>query len=372
MGRRIIELTWTCTSCGHSNRGRDKTCRGCGDPKDASEKFEMPTSTQAQASVTDAGLVRAAEAGADWRCAYCGSDQRRLDDSCGRCGASSAEGHTPQRPVKPRPPWWQRVKRWLRRHPWAVALAVVAVLVAGLVAWCNRTRTFGAEVAAVRWTQTIVVERYQVWERDGWRDSQPGDAFEVVSRGQQIHHYDDVLDGYDTEHYTEQVACGEDCYDEPESCSEECTDNGNGFASCQTRCRGGGRRCTTRYCSEDRTRQVPRYRKEPRYAEAIHYKIWDWGAHRTVAATGTSTTDLRWPTEEARVGQGLGPREQEREQRSAWYDVTLRYDGRERFTFAVELDELPRFAVGSRHRLTIKRSRHTVDGKPVQPAPRRE
>lgn len=365
-------MSWTCSSCGHQNLGRHKTCLGCGDPKDASEKFEMPADTRAAASVTDANLVRAARAGADWRCAYCGSDQRRLDDTCGRCGASIAEAVAPAAPrPRARPPWWQRARAWMRRHPvWTGAIAVVFVLGA-IIAWRNRTRSYTAQVDAVRWAQIITVERYQVWAREGWRDAQPAAAFDVVSRGQQIHHYDDVLDGYDTEYYTEQVACGEDCYDEPQSCSEECTDNGNGFASCQTRCSGGGRRCSTRYCSESRSRQVPRYRKEPRYAEAIAYKIWDWGDHRTVQATGTSISDLRWPTEEARVGQGLGEREQERERRSAYYDVTLRYDGSDRLTFTVGVDELARFAVGSRHRLQLKRDRATVDGKPVQRAPRR-
>ena len=89
---RKIEMTWRCSACGRQNLGRFKVCQGCGDPKDASERYEMPSDTTAAPTVTDPTLLRMANAGPDWRCAYCGSDQRRSDDSCARCGAPSREG----------------------------------------------------------------------------------------------------------------------------------------------------------------------------------------------------------------------------------------------------------------------------------------
>lgn len=361
-------MTWRCSSCEHQNLGRHKSCQHCGDPKDKSEPYEMPANPATAVSVTEVGLLRMAEAGANWRCAYCGSDQRNLDATCAQCGASSAEGTSTQeaRTVS-KLTAWMRLARWARKHRLGLGItgAVLATIV-GIWMYAHRTRTFTAKVTDATWTQTISVQRYQIWARDGWRDTQPTDAFEVVSNGQQVHHYDDVLDGYDTQHYTEQVACGEDCYDEPQRCSESCSDNGNGFASCQTECTGGGRRCTTRYCSEARTRQVARYRKEPRYAEAISYKIWDWGFHRSVDATGTGAAGMRWPVEEARVGEGLGPREEERETRSGRYVVTVAYDGTSRLVFEVAADELARFELGSRHELRLKRGEATtVDGKVV-------
>jgi hypothetical protein len=93
MNERKIELTWVCTSCQHRNRGRDKVCAGCGDAKDASERFEMPGDTAAAASVTDPAVLAAARAGADWRCTFCRGDNRALDAVCKRCG--SARGTTP-------------------------------------------------------------------------------------------------------------------------------------------------------------------------------------------------------------------------------------------------------------------------------------
>lgn len=333
----------------------------------------MPGSTATAATVTDPGLLRLATAGANWRCSFCGSDQRRLDDTCGGCGASIADATV--EPVVRRAPLgrWARLLRWARRHKIAVGIVGgLTLLIVSLMirsAWVNRARDYPATVASVAWEHTINVERYQIWDREGWRDTTPTDAFEVRSLGQKIHHYDDVLDGYDTEHYTEKVACGEDCYNEPQSCSESCSDNGNGFASCRTTCSGGGRSCTTRYCDEPRTRQVPRYRKEARYAEATAYQIWDWGFQRAVKARGAAIDDLRWPTEEARVGAGLAPREQEREQRTAAYRVTLAYDGKQQLTIEVGADDFARFAPGTAHHLHLKRGRATVDGKPVERAP---
>lgn len=324
----------------------------------------MPSDTASAPTVQDDRLQRMALAGPNWRCAYCGSDQRKLDGSCQQCGASAAEAIPPRAAPVPTAQLWARIRRFVRRHKVAVGIASALVVIVAIVLWVRREREYGAVVETAHWTQRITVERYTIWHRDGWRQNQPDDAFDVASKGQQIHHYESVLDGYDTQHYTEQVACGQTCRDVPQRCSESCTSNGNGFATCSTRCTGGGQSCSTKYCSESRTRQVPRYRQEPRYAEAISYRIWDWGAHRTVEAKGTGTTNLRWPTEEAKLGQGLGEREQEREQRSASYDVVLRYDDTKRLTFDVTLAELEGFAIGTRHELKIKGDRVVVDGRP--------
>ncbi len=369
-GSRQIEMQWRCSSCGHRNRGRDKTCQECGDPKDKSEPFEMPGATAAAATVTDAALLRMAQAGPDWRCAYCGSDQRRTDDRCARCGASSADALRQLTAPPVRDSRWRRLVRWLRAHRLAVgvaggALAIVLAIIGGY-AWAHRARDYDTTVADARWEHTITVERYRIWDREGWRLEAPADSFELRSLGDKIHHYDDVLDGYDTEHYTVQVACGQDCRDIPERCSESCADNGNGFATCTTRCTGGGTSCSTRYCSEPRTRQVPRYRKEPRYAEAIAYRIWDWGDQRAVHASGTGTTALRWPDDEVHLGEDLAEREAERERRSARYVVTLAYGDRGRLSFTTSADDFAGFALGTAHHLRIKHDDATVDGKRVE------
>lgn len=375
---RQIEMTWVCSACSHRNLGRYQRCQNCNDPKDPGEKYEMPSNTAAAPTVTDPELLRLAQAGANWRCTYCGSNQRKLDGSCQQCGAPSLTGLAELSdgslaggggaPIPDLNPQWREFKTWIFIGA-AVAAVIVTIVIVNL--WRHRERNFSAVVQDAHWRQSIIVERYKIWSRDGWRDSTPSGAFDVVSRGQQIHHYDSVLDGYDTQYYTEQVACGQDCTDLPQSCHESCTSNNNGFATCTTSCSGGGRSCTTRYCSESRSRQVPRYRQEPRYAEGIRYQIWDWGFARKVDAEGTGTTGLRWPEDEARVGKDLGEGERERDQRESEYVVTLRYDGNKPLAFEVTLGELARFPIGSRHELRIKRDDVWVDKQPIYRGRRR-
>jgi hypothetical protein len=351
-------------------------CEQCDAPKTDAEPYEMPGDTTAAPSVTDAALLRVATAGPNWRCAYCGSDQRADDGSCRQCGASEpsvdqikrdlvseAIAATPRAEVPVLTPWGE-IFRWGWQQKLAVTVA--AAIVAGVAGylWVHRERSYAAKVEDVHWTQMITVERYTIWNRNGWRDTQPSEAFDVVSKGQQIRDYDHVLDGYTTEHYTEQVACGQDCTETATSCHEVCTDNRNGFASCHDVCSGGGRSCTPKWCTETRSRDVPRYKDVARYAEAIEYKIWDWGDQRSVTATGHGTTGMGWPSD-AHTGEHLAEREQEREKRSATYEVTIGYDDKH-VTFPVGLAELPKFEVGTKHELHVKDDRVIVDGKRVE------
>jgi hypothetical protein len=368
-GTRQIEMRWRCSSCSHDNLGRHAVCQQCGNPKDASERYVMPGDTAAAPSVTDPDLLRMATAGPNWRCSYCGSDQRKLDGNCAQCGAAPV-AEKPRPPEKrERWPWWRvwlaKTRAWIREHPFATGAIGLVLAIILVWAWVNRTRHFDATVAAVRWEQNVVVERWQIWQREGWRQDLAPSAFDVVSLGSRVHHYEQVLDGYDTQYYTEKVACGEDCRDVPERCSESCSDNGNGFATCRTTCSGGGRSCSTRYCDERRSRQVPRYRQEPRYAEMTRYRIWDWGYHRTASASGATTNDLYWPDEAARVGVGLPPDEKERSHRVSKYRVTLGYDEDETIEVEVDATMFATMALGSPHRLTLAGDDVAVDGAPV-------
>lgn len=228
-----------------------------------------------------------------------------------------------------------------------------------------RTRTYEATVSSVRWEQTIVVERYQVRDREGWRQDLDREAFDVRSLGSRVHHYDQVFDGYDVESYTVSVPCGQDCVDVPEVCSESCSPNGNGFATCRTICSGGGRSCVTRYCDEWRTRDVPRYRPEPRYADWVSYKIWAWGYARTLTASGASVSDVHWPQSDVVDDDPSG--EREREVRRGDYEVTLSY-GDEIIVVDVAAESFPSFDVGTTHVLERGWGSVRLDGVEVQEA----
>ncbi|MCY1014490.1 hypothetical protein [Pyxidicoccus sp. MSG2] len=377
MGRsRKIELSWRCSTCQHVNLGRHTACQNCGDPKDASEKYEMPSNTVAAATVTDPKLLRLANAGANWRCAYCGSDQRSLDGHCNRCGASpqppaatvaQAGAPPPQQQVSMRV--WRSLSalrtRWLGIPRWLWLLAAV-VLLAGGVWWLTAPRVLSVRVQGVTWAHLVHVERKSLYHREGFAEARPSDAFNIRKRGERFHHTEKVLDGYDTESYTEQVECGQDCTSTPESCQEVCTDDGNGFASCSQSCSGGGQSCTTRYCPEMRTREVPRYRDEPRTSMWYAWDVWEWHWNRTAQATGESL-EMRWPgPDEVRLRQGLAPGEDERERREANYMVLFADEEGRSLTYkARDPEDLARYSVGTTYSMREMRR----GSSEVQPLP---
>src|SRR6478752_7293752 len=90
----IVEDQWKCPSCGTANLGRDLKCKGCGaaKPKGAADEVDAETA----AEVTDEKLLGMANAGENWFCQYCGSQDRASDGKCKNCGASqkdAAEQH---------------------------------------------------------------------------------------------------------------------------------------------------------------------------------------------------------------------------------------------------------------------------------------
>ncbi len=398
-GERHIEMLWRCTSCQNKNLGRFKVCQTCKNPKDGSEAYEMPEDTSKAATVTDAALLRMATAGPNWRCAYCQSDQRRLDNGCANCGASAIEGS--EVPDAPNSAPVEQLEASTGVNASASSggsiLAIVLgfgllIGIFGLYAWYeNRPRDYNAKVAVAHWERKISVERYKFVEHESFRETLPSDAEAVRSLGKKVHHYEQIPDGFDTERYSVQVpdgyrsesysvsvSCGQECETVPRSCSEKCTSNKNGFATCRTSCSGGEQRCRTKYCDEQRTRdipktrtewrtrQVPRFRSEPRYAENFAYKHWEWLPERIVSDAG-DLTPPRWP--EANLGKGLSPGEKERETRTESYRVKLSYDTKHwlEFTPNSEAAFAP-FASPSDHKLHKEQGKFTLNGAPFMPS----
>lgn len=395
MTSRQIEMTWRCTSCSAKNLGRFKGCQTCNNPKDGSEEYEMPEDPSKAASVTEASLVRMALAGPNWRCAYCGSDQRRDDRGCASCGASALEGtEVPDAAAPPDDELEEPPERNVARWVFGAAAALVALIVFGaFLSWNQRRpKDFEAHVTDVYWSRVIEVQRYQAQSHEGFKENLPEGALEVKSLGQREHHQEQVFDhnederysvevpdGYRTETYSEREACGETCSGSEEKCSEKCTSNKNGFATCKTTCTGGGRSCSTKYCdrqrtrqiaktrSESRTRVVARYRSEPRYAEAFSWVSWEWVPARSVRAEGTDVT-AHWP--DAKLNVGLAPGEKEREARAEKYRVTLGWDETKNFIIHTEEEAVfTRYAPGTQHTLHTEGGAFLLDGAPVPSSP---
>lgn len=86
----IVENTWKCDSCGHTNKGRHMKCQNCGSPKEKHEKYDTSKNLTAPA-VTDTKLLEQAKAGKNWECSYCGGSVRNLFDECAMCGGPKTE-----------------------------------------------------------------------------------------------------------------------------------------------------------------------------------------------------------------------------------------------------------------------------------------
>jgi ribosomal protein L40E len=93
MGRRrtvgYVENEWTCPNCHSRNKGSVKTCENCGAPQPENVQFELGAE---QKMVTDAEKVKAAQAGADIHCGYCGARNPANAETCSQCGGDLKEG----------------------------------------------------------------------------------------------------------------------------------------------------------------------------------------------------------------------------------------------------------------------------------------
>lgn len=386
----VIEMYWGCLACRGENLGRFKACQSCGSPRTEQSPEWMPGDTSSRAAVQDPRLLQSFQAGADWRCRYCGSSQFRAHGVCAQCGAGQAQAQAPtptpahhashwaQQPAAPRwaqqrpvdafanfePPApktaWSIMKEWARGHRRAlVVVGVIGVALSVALFFLLRTKVVEAKVIATSWERVVHVERYKIWDREGW--SADATAFDTRSLGQRVHHHDRVKVGSHTESYTERVSCGQECKTVKGSCrttQRTCKSNKNGSATCSggdTVCSPDRESCSTKYCDERRTRTVDDYENVPRYQEWYAWRVWDWGHQRDVRASGTSVSDVAWPTDaQIAVGESLATGEKERAlSRGESFSATLAWDD-ERFEYKPEsVEEFQRFGLGTKHELKV-------------------
>jgi membrane protease subunit (stomatin/prohibitin family) len=84
-----IQNEWTCPNCGTRNKGGTKTCENCGAPQPENVQFELPSE---QKFVTDEEQIKAAQAGADIHCPFCGTRNPATAKVCSQCGGDLTEG----------------------------------------------------------------------------------------------------------------------------------------------------------------------------------------------------------------------------------------------------------------------------------------
>ncbi len=84
-----IQNEWTCPNCNTRNKGSSKTCENCGAPQPENVQFELGAD---QKFVTDENQIKAAQAGADIHCGFCGARNPATAETCSQCGGDLKEG----------------------------------------------------------------------------------------------------------------------------------------------------------------------------------------------------------------------------------------------------------------------------------------
>lgn len=277
---RIVEGLWDCPYCQtKAIGGLKKHCPCCGHPQDDDTQFYMGS----EIKYLDEDLAKQYGQGADWVCAYCAALNRVHYKYCATCGAGKDDSgkdyftpdaqNTPaQKPTQTKA---QPAKGKGSKLP-LILLALAAIL--AFVFW---PRNVDSQVTGKNWQRTSQVEAYRTVEESDW--SLP-DGGRTIRTAREIHHYDNVLDHYETR--TRQVA--ESVYD-GDDVSVSYVNNGDGtFTEVENR--------TPRYRTEyhEETYEAPVYVQVPVHATKYYYEIERWVYDRTMTATGEADPPY-WP-----------------------------------------------------------------------------
>ena len=285
--KEITGNVMNCPSCGRARGNVEFYMKGGAGQREENERSDVEYLTDEQ---TKAAL--ATGDGPDWYCSFCNSLNHSGVGFCSSCGASresSKENYFDLQRKKQEAEAaaaasaGSRPQAAPKKNPKALTIVIaVALVLIGVFFYLNGNKTQNdLRVTGLGWTRSVEVQANRQFSESGW--SVP-DGAEVTSQRQELHHYDQVLDHYESreQEYTERVFDHNETYYTYEN-------KGNGTFEEVERSRPV-------YRTETRTRtvSVPVYRSVARYATKYYYNVWRWVAARTETASGTDH-DAAWP-----------------------------------------------------------------------------
>ena len=356
MGKLVMGY-WDCPVCGSKGiRGDVVNCPSCGRARgdvkfymkgveegavrEENERSDIEYLTEEQAKYVSKNP--------DWYCSFCNSLNSDNAQFCGNCGASRADSESnyfdmlkknqekeaAELAAQPRVPQSSPARS---RRPLFILLAILAAVVC-LFMYLNGSKTAGdLKVTGLSWVRAISIEKNRQYSESGW--SLP-DGAELVETRRELHHYDSVLDHYESR----QVQRSRQVVDHYETYYTY-EDNGNGTFTEVSHQRPV---YTTEYYTE--TVQEPVYVQVPRYADKYYYTIWRWKPEREAVASGEDH-NAAWPEYTLEENEREG-------QRSEQYRFTVEHTKKQEAPASYIVDEAHwrELNVGDQIFITAKRS----------------
>lgn len=275
----IREGKWDCRVCDRKgNRGPDSYCGSCGSPRPDDVEFYLPDDAE---EVTDGRRLMEAEAGADWKCSYCSTQNNAFDDFCVSCGnkKDAAQGDVSMKEKEIRfdsinPPAPEAVateqKRGTVGRKILILLAAISGAVIIFIGLSMITSDIPVKVTGFEYTAKISYEEYKLVTEDDW--TLPAGA-EKLGEYRAIHHYNKVPDGYETKTRQVQVKVGE------KQVKVGVKDLGNGYFK-------DIYENEPVYETKTETYRETRYRDVPVFMNKYKYRMQKWVQERPVELSG--------------------------------------------------------------------------------------
>ena len=178
---------WDCVHCEQKGiEGPQRQCPGCGRPRDADVEFYTKDDAP---EIDDPQLLQRAEAGADWHCPFCDTDNPAGQVQCLSCGGSdpnakhreekiildadqpaSAESMSPE----------DRTPKKAKSKAGLLIFLSILVVIGGLV-WFFFLRSSPHTVAIdqATWRKSLRIEQLKTETKSGWLDEMPSNAREL-------------------------------------------------------------------------------------------------------------------------------------------------------------------------------------------------
>lgn len=339
---------WDCSRCGHKAiLGPETECPNCGADRPKDVQFYMLNSAE---RVQDQQQLQNARAGADWRCSYCTQNNPATVTVCKDCGNTRTKDDTelttreysnseiPNTGKKARPVERAAAPPPKSKKKGRYKILLVALLVIGVMVYFTRSKEIVVTVESFGWERTIETEVHRLVEEEDWSVPSGGTRLQSFRA---IHHYDKILDHYETRTRTQQRATGTEEY----ACGKR--DLGNGYFE--------DKYCTrTIYESYEEQYEEPIYRKEPVYQTKYRYSVYRWQKDAPLFIK-SNDHQPRWPNSSA-VQQD---RRRRLANRSGKYSIIVRDDLGEEHEHTIPFDKWEALEKGQQ----IKAKRGAATGK---------